>query len=94
MRTSATAPDFRFHYRAVGVAHLLEAADHLPRRSVVLSAVLCNGAGWLHHHNWDYNKDLIQTIYQRYVKDGRVEPWAANFGATCPEPDFTPAGKR
>ena len=91
--SSATTPDFVFHYRAVGVDHLFKAAADLPRKSEVLTAVLCNGAGWLHHHNWDYNKELIQKIYQRYVKDGRLEPWARNFGATCPEPDFTPAGR-
>jgi hypothetical protein len=91
--SSTTEPDSAYHYRRVGINHLFKAAALLPRRSEVLTAVLCNGAGWLHHHNWDYNKELIQTIYQRYIKDGRSEPWAANFGTTCREPDFAPGGQ-
>jgi hypothetical protein len=93
VQSSGILPDSQFHYRTVGVDHLLEGADHLPRKSEVLTAVLCNGAGWLHHHNWNYNKELIQKLYQRYVKDGRLEPWAKNFGTTCHEPDFTPTGE-
>ena len=89
-RVAATAvdPDVRFHYRTVAVKHLFVAADLLPRRSELLSSILCNGASWLEQHNRSYNEDLIKTVYIRYVKDGRVEPWAQNFGAKCPEPQF------
>jgi tetratricopeptide (TPR) repeat protein len=85
---SAIDPDVRFHYRTLAVKHLLTAADFLPRRSEILSSVLCNGASWLEQHNRSYNEDLIKAVFSRYVKDGRVEPWAQNFGARCPEPKF------
>lgn len=85
---SVPSPNVRFHYRTVGVDHLFKAADRLPRKSEVLSAVLCNGANWLRRHS--YNEDLIQTVYRRYVKDGRRETWAENFGSKCPEPRFAP----
>lgn len=88
VQSSAIQAADRFPYRDVGVDYLLKAADRLPRKSRVLTAVLCNGAGWLHHHNWDSNEQRIQKIYQRYVKDGRLEPWAKDFGANCPEPEF------
>ena len=85
---SAIDPDVRFHYRTLAVKHLMAAADLLPRRSEILSSVLCNGVSWLEQHNRSYNEDLINTVYSRYVKDGRAEPWAQNFGAKCPEPKF------
>lgn len=88
---SAAAPDKRFHYRSVSVKHLLLAADNLPRRSHVISAVLCNGVAWLQKHNRDDNEYLTKAVYQRYVRDGRSEPWAQNFGSNCPEPDFKSA---
>jgi hypothetical protein len=88
---SAADPNSRFHYRNTGVKHLLLAADNLPRQSHVISAILCNGVAWLQKHNRDYNEDLIKSVYKRYVRDGRSEPWAQNFGSNCPEPDFRSA---
>jgi hypothetical protein len=85
---STIDPDVRFHYRTLAVTHLFVAADLLPRRSQILSSVLCNGASWLEQHNRSYNEDLIKTVYSRYVQDGRIEPWAKNFGAKCPDPGF------
>lgn len=84
---NSAQPNRRFHYRQVGANHLLMAADRLPRHSAVLSEVLCNGASWLRHH--PDNDDLITTLYHRYVRDGRPEPWAKNFGTGCDEPRFT-----
>ena len=86
LTSNMAQPDRRFHYREVGVDHLLMAADRLPRHSDVLSEVLCNGASWLRHHS--DNDDLIDVLYQRYVHDGRREPWAKNFGTDCGEPHF------
>jgi tetratricopeptide (TPR) repeat protein len=88
VKSSAAAPDARFHYRSVAVAHLLQAAELLPKRSKLMSAVLCNGVAWLQRHNRSLNEDLIQAVYRRYRQDGRAEPWTQNFGATCVEPDF------
>jgi hypothetical protein len=88
VKASAAAPDARFHYRSVAVSHLLQAAELLPKRSTIMSAVLCNGVAWLQQHNRSLNEELIKTVYRRYLQDGRVEPWTQNFGATCIEPDF------
>lgn len=88
VKHSRSSPYVRFHYRTVGVEHLFKAADLLPRKSEVLTAVLCNGVHWLHHSGWDYNQKLIQTLYHRYLKDGQPEAWAENFGSKCPEPQF------
>jgi cellulose synthase operon protein C len=85
---SAIDPDVRFHYRALALDHIFAAADLLPRRSEILSSVLCNGASWLEDHNRSYNEDLIRSVYLRYVKDGRFETWAGNFGSKCPDPKF------
>jgi tetratricopeptide (TPR) repeat protein len=85
---SAANPDLRFHYRDVAIKHLFLAADRLPRRSSLLTAVLCNGVAWLQQHDRSYNDQLIKSVYQRYLKDGRSEPWTANFGSRCPQPDF------
>jgi hypothetical protein len=87
-QASATDPDVRYHYRTLAVRHLFAAADLLPRKSTILSVVLCNGASWLESRHRSDNEDLIKSVYRRYVKDGRSEPWAANFGANCPEPAF------
>jgi hypothetical protein len=85
---SAAEPDLSFHYRTIAVRHLFLAADALPRHSEVLSAVLCNGVGWLQRHNRSNNEELIQLVYGRYLKQGRPEPWTVNFGSRCPPPDF------
>lgn len=85
---NAITPDRRFHYRQVGVQHLLKAADELPRHSATFDSVLCQGVHWLQQHGRTANEDLIQEVYSRYVHEGRVEPWAVDFGSHCPEPVF------
>jgi hypothetical protein len=34
---------------------------------------------------------LTCQLYQWYLKEGAVVPWATNFGHDCPEPDFVSA---
>jgi hypothetical protein len=60
---------------------------------MALSAVLCNGVWWLEEHGRSYNEELIQSLYQRYVREGRAAPWAKNFGTNCPDPDFSTHGR-
>ena len=93
LAANAIAPDIRFHYRLVGVEHLMKAADELPRRSATFDAVLCQGVHLLQQHGRAFNGDLIQEVYRRYVHEGRHETWATNFGSQCPEPVFeSPSG--
>jgi tetratricopeptide (TPR) repeat protein len=33
-------------------------------------------------------ENLTCQLYQRYLKEGTVLPWATHFGRHCPEPDF------
>jgi hypothetical protein len=89
---SAIKPDSRFHYRQLGVEHLMKAANELPRHSATFAAVLCQGVHSLQQHGRSANEDLIRQIYRRYVHEGRREPWAENFGAQCPEPVFDARG--
>jgi cellulose synthase operon protein C len=35
--------------------------------------------------------NLTCQLYQRYLKEGAVVPWATKFGHDCPEPDFASA---
>ena len=35
--------------------------------------------------------NLTCQLYQRYLKEGAVVPWATDFGHDCPEPDFANA---
>jgi len=90
LNASAVTPDRRFHYRQIGVEHLMKAADALPRRSPDFDAVLCQGVHWLQTHGRTANEDLIEEVYRRYVRQGRAEPWAGNFGTECPDPKFGP----
>ncbi len=36
-------------------------------------------------------ENLTCQLYQRYLKEGTVLPWATHFGRHCPEPDFVSA---
>jgi len=87
-QASAVVPDRRYHYRQVGIDSLMQAADRLPPKSPAFAALLCQGASWLFRSNQDSNRDLIDKVYLRYVREGRAEPWAADFGRDCPEPQF------
>lgn len=81
-------PNRRFHYRALGVRHLLLAVDELPKRSGVASAVLCQGAKLLRHHGEEPDGDLVKQLYRKYQNVGKPADWDRNFGAACPVPRF------
>lgn len=83
---SATNPFVRFHYRSVGVEHLLKAARELPKHSHEAAAVLCNGMQWLRKHS--DNEALMSVVYQEFTKIGRPEPYDRNLGVGCPEAVF------
>jgi hypothetical protein len=88
VEASAVLPARRFHYREIGIEHLMKAADLLPQKSEAFSAVLCQGVSWLLNARAGNERDLIDTVYLRYLREGRAEPWAENFGRDCPEPRF------
>lgn len=85
---SIIEPNRRFHYRAVGVSHLLRAASELPRRSADVSAILCEGANMLRHHGEAPDGDLVKQLYRRYQAVGLWGDWDRNFGKKCPSSRF------
>jgi hypothetical protein len=46
-KASAPKPNFRYHYKFVGVDEALHAADLLPPRSQAFAAVLCHATSWM-----------------------------------------------
>jgi hypothetical protein len=85
-------PERRYHYRAVGVSHLLRAVSELPRHSALASAVLCQGAHLLRQHGEQADGDLVKQLYRRYQEVGLPEDGDRNFGAKCPTPQFDASG--
>ena len=85
---SAPTPDSRFHYRAIAADRALAAADLLPQRSQAYAATLCWAARYAKASR---DQDKAWAIYQRYVSTGAYQPWARDFGGTCPPPDFEAA---
>jgi tetratricopeptide (TPR) repeat protein len=86
---SEAAPHRRFHYRYRAVAQAEEAAGLLPARSQAFAAVLCNAAAWLGHGE-EAAPDR-RRVYVRYLQQGAYVPWGAQFGETCPRPEFAKA---
>jgi hypothetical protein len=84
---SQAQPNQRFHYRAVAAELANQAADLLPARSQAFAASLCQASSWL----IDTDSAAAQRYYQRYIEQGALVPWAANFARNCPEPDFAGA---
>ena len=74
-------------YRAIATDEAVQAADLLPPRSQAFAAVLCYATGWMR----PLDKDKSNDIYQRYVQQGAIVPWADHYGHDCPEPDFQAA---
>lgn len=85
---SAPTPDSRFHYRSIAVGRALAAADLLPQRSQAYAATLCWAARYAISSR---DEKKAWAIYQRYVSTGAYQPWAKDFGGTCPPPDFESA---
>lgn len=81
---SMAQPEKRFHYRYQAADLAARAADLLPPRSQAFAAVLCEATRWV----IDRDADLAAKIYRRYLREGAYVEWGANFGRTCPEPEF------
>ncbi len=78
----------RFTYRLTAAELANRAADSLPRDSQAFAAVLCHATRWLLARE----PALARTYYHRYRQEGRAQPWAGDFGKTCPAPDWAAAG--
>jgi hypothetical protein len=91
-RVEASKPsvDSRFHYRLTAVDHALASAEAVPHRSQAFAAILCRATSWI----IDREPERAAKVYERYVKEGPLVPWAATFGRDCPEPDFEGAERR
>ena len=87
-RVPTAQPDERFHYRYVAVDHAVKAAQLLPPKSQAYAAILCNAAHWMESSG---AQDKSWELYQLYVKNGAVVPWATHFGHRCPNPEFDAA---
>lgn len=83
-------PLARFHYRYVAANLAEQAADALPNRSQAYAAVLCAATGWM----LNTDAERATALWLRYVKNGPMVPWAANFGNQCEAPDFVSAKQR
>lgn len=90
LQHSAAVPNIRWHYRHLAAELANQAADHLPPRSQAFAASLCHASKWM------AQTDLpaMQDYYQRYLNQGAYVNWGAEFGKTCPEPDFDRAQMR
>jgi hypothetical protein len=91
-RLVASRPPYlsRFHYRRVAADQIMQAANFVPARSQAFAAMLCEGTGWL----LDREPDAAQPLYRRYVAEGALVPFGANFGRACPAPEFDRARER
>jgi hypothetical protein len=45
----------------------------------------------MRYTGYEAREDLSCRLYQRYLKEGAVVPWATDFGQDCPDPDFDSA---
>jgi hypothetical protein len=85
---SAPKPDRRFHYRSVAAEQAVAAAELLPHGSQAYAATLCWAARFAKDSD---DQPRATSIYRLYVRTGPFQPWAKNFGGTCPDPDFDAA---
>lgn len=81
---SAVKPDARYHYRYLAANLAEQAASLVPARSQAYAAMMCSATGWM----LDTDAASAQRIYHRYLRNGAYVPWGANFGQSCPVPDF------
>ncbi len=91
-RLAASKPPHlsRFHYRQVAADHVMQAANFVPARSQAFAAMLCTGTGWL----LDREPEAARVLYRRYVAEGALVPFGAQFGRDCPAPEFERARER
>ena len=87
---SRAQPLERFHYRYNAADFASKSADLLPPRTQAFAAVLCHATAWL----IDRDPPAAAKLYARYIKQGPYVPWGADFGRSCPDPDFAGAAAR
>ncbi|MBU2427699.1 MAG: hypothetical protein KKA56_12550 [Gammaproteobacteria bacterium] len=90
VQQSSALPDKRFHYRYLAAELASQSADLLPANSQAFAATLCHATTWLIHRD----PELAQGYYQRYLQQGPYVSWGADFGSSCPAPDFVSAADR
>ena len=86
---SAPKPDTRFHYRG----DCRRSGARRRRSAAATIAGLCRHAllgGALRHRQRRRGQGHRRSI-KRYVATGAYQPWAKDFGGTCPQPDFEAA---
>jgi len=90
LSSSASIYNNRFHYRQLAAELSAEAATLVPHNSQAFAATLCHSTKWLLIRQ----PELAQGYYQQYLQQGPYVSWGAEFGQTCPEPDFVAAKQR
>jgi len=90
VKSSASTYNNRFHYRQLAAELSAEAAKLVPHNSQAFAATLCHSTKWLLLRQ----PELAKGYYQQYLQQGPYVRWGAEFGQTCPEPDFVAAKKR
>lgn len=90
VKSSASTYNNRFHYRQLAAELSAEAATLVPQNSQAFAATLCHSTKWLLIRQ----PELGQGYYQQYLQQGPYVSWGAEFGQTCPEPDFAAAKQR
>lgn len=90
VKSSASTYNNRFHYRQLAAELSAEAAKLVPQNSQAFAAALCHSTKWLLVRQ----PELAQGYYQQYLQHGPYVSWGAEFGQTCPEPDFVAAKQR
>ena len=90
VKSSASTYNNRFHYRQLAAELSAEAAKLVPPNSQAFAATLCHSTKWLLIRQ----PELAQGYYQQYLQQGPYVSWGAEFGQTCPEPDFVAAKQR
>lgn len=86
-RSSAPASNQRYHYRYIASELAERAADELPRQSQAFAAALCHSARYVFHTD----RVRVRDLWNRYVREGPMVPFAPSFGQSCPEPNFASA---
>lgn len=90
VKSSASTYSNRFHYRQLAAELSAEAAKLVPHNSQAFAATLCHSTKWLLIRQ----PELAQGYYQKYLQQGPYVSWGAEFGQSCPEPDFAAAKQR
>lgn len=90
VKSSASTYNNRFHYRQLAAELSAEAAKLVPPNSQAFAATLCHSTKWLLLRQ----PELAKGYYQQYLQQGPYVSWGAEFGQTCPEPDFVAAKQR